>query len=59
MKNYQFEFSIQGNSEEEAEKKAKSLAAIGAKLSTDELKQLEDVVNDPVKLAVVRQKLPK
>ena len=58
MKKYTYEMEIAGNSEAEADSKAKSLTTLGARLSAKELERLEKVVlNEPAKLAIAKKAL--
>jgi len=57
MPKFEFETSIVAPTKEEAIQKMKSLTALGSKLSLTELQVLENTVNSPTALALVKQKL--
>lgn len=57
MKKFEYDITVQANDQKEADRKMKSLIAILNKLSTEELIKVEEVVSNPVKLAVIKSKL--
>lgn len=57
MKNYNCTIKIEASSANEAASIAESLSALATKLSPDVLKQLADVVNNPIKLAYAKKQL--
>lgn len=58
MKKYKYEMEIGGNTEAEADSKAKSLTTLGSRLSATELERLERVVlHEPAKLALAKRAL--
>lgn len=57
MKTYEYDLSIQANSQQEADQKMKALVTILNKLSTDELKKVGEVVSNPVQLSLIKSKL--
>jgi len=58
MKKYTYEMEIGGNSEAEADAKAKALTTLAARLSAKELERLEKVVlHEPGKLAIAKKAL--
>jgi len=58
MKKYKYEMEIGGNTEAEADSKAKSLTTLGSRLSATELERLERVVlHEPAKLALAKKAL--
>jgi hypothetical protein len=57
MPTFEFDTKITAPSQEEATRKMKSLMTLGAKLTVKELELLENTVNSPTALALVKQKL--
>lgn len=58
MSKYQYEISIEANSENEAEAKMKALTVLASRLSEKELTKLAHVIkHDPVKTALAKKYL--
>jgi len=57
MKKFNYDITIEAYTESEADAKMKSLAVLSSKLSSGELKKLSEVVSNPIKLAIAKQKL--
>ena len=57
MKHYAYDINIPANSEQEADEKMKALISIVNKLSADELRKIQQVINNPIQLAVIKSKL--
>jgi hypothetical protein len=57
MKKFEFEMAVYAPTKEDAERKMKSLSALGKHLTLSELQALENTVSSPTALALVKQKL--
>ncbi len=57
MKKFNYNITIEASAEPEADSKMKSLAVLSSKLSANELQKLAEVVKNPIKLAIAKQKL--
>lgn len=57
MKKFEYDIIIEAPTEAEADSKMKSLTTLSSKLNSNELKKLAEVVNNPIKLAIAKQKL--
>jgi hypothetical protein len=57
MKKFEYEITVNAESQSEADSRMKSITAILNRLSTKELKRAEEVVNNPVELAMLKTKL--
>ncbi|MBI4929891.1 MAG: hypothetical protein HY841_03950 [Bacteroidetes bacterium] len=57
MKKFNYDLTIEASAESEADSKMKSLAVLSSKLSAKELQKLSEVVSNPIKLAIAKQKL--
>lgn len=57
MRKFNYDITIEASTELEADAKMKSLAVLSSKLSAKELQKLSEVVSNPIKLAVAKQKL--
>jgi hypothetical protein len=57
MKKFDYDITVTAESQGEADSKMKSIIAILNKLSVKELKRAEEVVNNPMELAVLKSKL--
>ena len=57
MKNFNCTIKIQANSAQEAGSITEALSVLASKLSPEVLKQLADVVNNPIKLAYAKKQL--
>lgn len=57
MKKFDYDITIEAPTESEADAKMKALSLLSSKLSANELKKLSEVVNNPIKLAIAKQKL--
>ncbi|MEY3377047.1 MAG: hypothetical protein RL463_1357 [Bacteroidota bacterium] len=58
MAKYNYEISIEANSEQEAIEKLKSASTLMQKLKANEIRKLADVVkNDPIKTALAKKAL--
>lgn len=57
MKKFEYEVAVLANSQEEADRKMKAVMSILPKLSTEELIKVAQIVNDPVRLALIKSQL--
>lgn len=57
MRKFEYEVSVNANTQEEADRKMKAVMSILPKLTTEELIKVAAVVNDPIKLALVKAQL--
>ncbi len=57
MKKFEYEVSIESNSQNEADRKMTAVMKILPKLTTEELEKIAKIVNDPFQLALIKTKL--
>ncbi len=57
MKKFQYEISVPAESQAEADKKMKALVSVVNKLTAQELVKIDEVVNSPIQLALIKSKL--
>ena len=57
MNKFEYDLTIQAGSQNEADQKMKSLMTILNKLTTEELKKVAEVVNNPIQLAIIKAKI--
>lgn len=57
MKKFNYEVTVQAESQQEADKKMKAVITILGKLSAEELTKVAQVVSNPVQLAIIKSKL--
>lgn len=57
MKKFEYDITVQANTQQEADQKMKALVTILSKLSKDELCKIAEVVSNPIQLAVIKNKL--
>lgn len=57
MKKFEYDITVQANTQQEADQKMKALVTILNKLSKDELIKIAEVVSNPIQLAVIKNKL--
>lgn len=57
MNKFEYDLTIQAGGQNEADQKMKSLMTILNKLTTEELKKVAEVVNNPIQLAIIKSKI--
>ncbi len=57
MKKFEYDLTIQANTQAEADQKMKALVTISNKLTSQELLKVAEVVSNPVQLALIKTKL--
>ena len=57
MKKFEYEISVPASTHEDADKKMEAIMSILPKVTTEELIKMAQVVNDPMKLALIKSKL--
>ncbi|MDP1800830.1 MAG: hypothetical protein Q8L81_05730 [Bacteroidota bacterium] len=57
MKKFEYDVSIESNSQSEADRKMTAVMKILPKLTTEELEKIAKIVNDPFQLALIKTKL--
>lgn len=57
MKKFEYEVIVQAENQQEADQKMKAVISILPKLTTEELIKVAQVVNDPIKLALIKTNL--
>jgi hypothetical protein len=57
MRNFEYEISIPGEKQSEADRKMKAIVKIIPKLTADEWEKIAEVVSSPVQLAMIKTKL--
>ena len=57
MKKFEYDITVQANTQQEADQKMKALVTILNKLSKDELIKIAEVVSNPIRLALIKNKL--
>ena len=57
MKTISYNFNVPADTDAEAEAKMHSLKILASKLSASELKKIADVIGNPIKLLIAKQKL--
>ena len=57
MQKFEYDITVQAQTQSEADKKMKALVSILNKLNTDELIKVAEVVSNPVQLAIIKSKL--
>lgn len=57
MKKFEYEVAVLEKTQEEADRKMKAVMSILPKLTTEELIKVAQLINDPVKLALIKSQL--
>lgn len=57
MKKFEYDVSIESNSQSEADRKMTAVMKILPKLTTEELEKIAKIVNDPFQLSLIKTKL--
>lgn len=57
MKKFEYEISIAGEKQEDADKKVKAFIKIAPRLSPEEWEKMAEVISNPAQLALIKLKL--